>query len=147
MENYSTKSINCCFCDKDLSPDHQNKLKSPIKYRCPSCERLYCQPDCFSGHKEKFSCSGVRNKTPYIHLSKFDQQHFLDDYFFLEGISNKLENSHRILPELKPTSTSGSKNNTSLNKTNKNRFNRKNWRNRKNTKAQKAIVTKCELTK
>lgn len=102
MESYSSDSINCCFCDKDLSPGDNKTKNSIIKYKCPGCERFYCSAICSSGHKEKFACSGTRNKTPYVHLSKFDQKQFLDDYFFLEEVNNKIENAQRCLNQLKP---------------------------------------------
>lgn len=100
MENLSTISINCCFCDKNLSSDNNTKSKSVFRYKCPACERLYCSAHCFGGHKEKFSCSGIRNKTPYVPISRFDQKQFLDDYFFLEEVNNKVETLNKILPEL-----------------------------------------------
>ena len=86
-------STNCCCCDKDLTP-------GSIKYKCPGCERLYCKADCFKGHKEKFSCIGIRDRVPYVHLSRFDQKQFLDDYFFLEDIGTKIERAQRVLPKL-----------------------------------------------
>lgn len=124
MENLSTISINCCFCDKNLSSSNNTNLKSVFKYKCPACERLYCSANCFGGHKEKFSCPGIRNKTPYVHISKFDQKQFLDDYFFLEEVNNKIETSSRILPTLiKGTSSKTSQ----LKRKNKNfRFKRQN---------------------
>lgn len=106
MEILSTITINCCFCDKNLSPDNNIKSKPVPKYKCPACERLYCTANCFSGHKEKFSCPGSRNKTPYVHISKFNQKQFLDDYFFLEEVNNKIETLHRVLPSLNKSSSS-----------------------------------------
>lgn len=97
----SESSVNCCFCDKNLSPgDKETQTKSIIKYKCPGCERLYCSANCCGGHKEKFSCSGLRDQTPYVPLSKFDQKQFLDDYFFLEKINSEIERAQRVLPVL-----------------------------------------------
>lgn len=119
MESQSFNLNNCCFCDTDLSPSNQTKSKSITKYRCPGCERFYCKADCFSGHKEKFSCSGVRNKTPYVHISQFDQKQFLDDYFFLEEVNNKIENlAKRVSPRIKSTK------NRNINK-------KKNWKSKR----------------
>lgn len=110
MESYSTESPNCCcFCDKNLLPNinkgttngqsiQQSPIRQSNKYKCPGCERLYCSADCFAGHKEKFQCTGVRNKIPYVHMKNFDQKQFLDDYFFLEEVNNKIEDAHRLLP-------------------------------------------------
>jgi len=94
--------INCCFCDKDLSSknidsDGEKCKVTVVKYKCPACERVYCSADCCSGHKHKFDCSGVRLKTPYVHMSKFDQKQFLDDYFFLEDINSKIDRASRNL--------------------------------------------------
>lgn len=105
MENRQQPSAgNCCFCDKNLSPgdDHTTTSNTIIKYKCPGCERIYCSANCCSGHKEKFSCSGVRNSTPYVHLAQFDQRQFLDDYFFLERLNSKIDSAQRILPRLRP---------------------------------------------
>lgn len=101
MENNSSKSVYCCFCDKDLSTSDQSSGSREIKYKCPACEKFYCNSNCFTGHKDKLDCPGVRDKTPYIHLSKFDQKQFLDDYFFLEEVNNKIETSQRILSQLR----------------------------------------------
>lgn len=98
MENHYSKSVNCCFCDKNLSQNSQSNPNTVIKYKCPACDKLYCSASCCCGHKEKFNCPGIRNKTPYVHRSNFDQRQFLDDYFFLEEVNNKIESSQRILP-------------------------------------------------
>lgn len=98
MEIHYSNLFNCCFCDKNLSPDSQSSTKLIVKYKCPACDRLYCSAGCCSGHKEKFNCLGIRNKTPYVHLSKFDQKQFLDDYFFLEEINSRIESSQKVLP-------------------------------------------------
>lgn len=98
MENHYSKSVNCCFCDKNLSQNNQSSSNTVAKYKCPACDKIYCSASCCSGHKEKFNCPGIRNKTPYVHRSNFDQRQFLDDYFFLEEVNNKIENFQRILP-------------------------------------------------
>lgn len=126
MENHS--SGNCCFCDKDLSPSDQSSTKSSvIKYKCPACERIYCSANCFGGHKEKYDCSGVRNKIPYVNLSQFDQKQFLDDYFFLEEVNKKIESAHRALPTLKKGVTSDVKSNSK----------RRYWARKRQSKAQR----------
>jgi len=101
MENHSSETIYCCFCDKDLSPGSQSGTNSIVKYRCPACERTYCRANCFAGHKERFTCPGVRNTTPYVSLSKFDEKQFLDDYFFLEKVNERIESARRVLPGIK----------------------------------------------
>lgn len=119
MENHNSNLLNCCFCDKNLSPGSQDNSKPIVKYRCPACDRIYCSANCCSGHKDKFDCPGIRNKTPYVHLSKFDQKQFLDDYFFLEEVNNKIESSQKVLPVLASKIKTKSKNK-------KRKFNRRN---------------------
>lgn len=101
MENKPSELINCCFCDKDLSPGSQDSSIKIIKYKCPGCERIYCSARCSEGHKEKYCCLGSRDRTPYVPLSKFDQKQFLDDYFFLESVNEKLDSAHRTLDQLR----------------------------------------------
>lgn len=139
MEIIPKNQINCCFCNKDLStPSCQSvgeQTKIVInKYKCPSCERLYCSANCSSGHKDKFDCSGTRDRTPYVHLSKFDQKQFLDDYFFLEEVNKKIETAHRKLPELKVNKKGGNQSNGDTNHK-KRYFKRKNKNNRNKTKS------------
>lgn len=109
MEEHPLSLINCCFCDKDLSPSSQEGDNRITKYKCPGCERFYCNSGCFVGHKDKLQCLGIRNKTPYVHLSKFDQKQFLDDYFFLEEVNQKLESIQHSIPKLKPNKDSNTK--------------------------------------
>lgn len=100
----------CCYCDKDLSSSSSSSKQegqdleatadiviatSISKYKCPACERLYCSANCCVGHKDKFDCSGIRNPIPFVQLAQFDQKHFLDDFFFLEGVNSKLETLQR----------------------------------------------------
>lgn len=127
MEHCSPEtSINCCFCDKDLSPgDSIESTKSITKYKCPGCGRTYCSADCCSGHKEKFSCSGIRDQTPYVHIKNFNQKQFLDDFFFLEKISIEIERKQRILPRLRIKAQSDP-NNKSSRRRNRNNYRRKN---------------------
>lgn len=100
MENQTDQITNCCFCDKLLSSRGEEGEKQTynkiITYKCPACERKYCSANCCTGHKEKYDCCGVRNKTPYVKLDRFDQKQFLDDYFFLEEVKQKLDTVHRV---------------------------------------------------
>lgn len=101
MENNPSDKINCCFCDKDLSPNAEGTSTRPIKYKCPACGRIYCSAVCFTSHKDIFECSGIRDRIPYVHISKFDQKQFLDDYFFLESVNSKIESAQKILKATK----------------------------------------------
>lgn len=122
--NSQRTSINCCFCDKNLSPcDKEEAITIKInRYKCPGCERIYCSANCCCGHKDKFDCSGIRNSTPYIPLNKFDQKQFLDDYFFLEKINNEIDRAQRTLPRIK-ISCNPTKNNQISQKKIKKRYN------------------------
>ena len=88
----------CCYCEKDFT-------ERPQRYRCPGCERLYCSSACCIGHKQKYSCSGIRSKTPYVHRSNYEQKQFLDDYFFLEDVNNKIDKAARVLPKIIKTAS------------------------------------------
>lgn len=109
MDNSLGDKINCCFCDKDLSPNSEGTSARPIKYKCPACGRIYCSAVCFTSHKDIFECSGIRDRTPYVHLASYDQKQFLDDYFFLEAVNNKIEYAQKVLKVTKRPSNCISK--------------------------------------
>lgn len=144
----SPPAINCCFCDKNLSPGENQQATKPstiTKYKCPACERVYCSADCCSGHKEKFSCPGIRNPTPYVHLSKFDQKQFLDDYFFLEKVGNKIESAQRAATRLRcKKGNQGGVGGVTNTKNNRRRFNKR--RNKKTGQQQPETATNADST-
>lgn len=80
----------CCVCSKEKS-----------SYKCPGCSRVYCSVDCCKQHKDNFDCDGKRNKIPYVSLGGFDQKQFLDDYFFLEEVDQKIDKARRTVASLK----------------------------------------------
>lgn len=109
MDEVSPDFNSCCVCDINLKSDTQRDATNHIlSYKCPACTRKYCSVKCCNDHKTKFECSGLRNKTPYISLAKFDQSQFLDDYFFLEGINEDLERSQRKIKNIIETTSKNS---------------------------------------
>ncbi|MFT7801573.1 box C/D snoRNA protein 1 [Arapaima gigas] len=62
------------------------------KYRCPACLKHSCSLPCVKKHKSELGCTGVRDKTAYVPLSKFDEMNLLSDYRFLED-SGRLADS------------------------------------------------------
>lgn len=129
--NQST--IICCNCDININPNTNSISNTviagegPKKYKCPGCHRIYCSAHCSQGHKIKFDCSGSRNRTPYVKLSEFDQKQFLDDYFFLETVGQRLEASKRIIikPKSNQSVRKGSNNKHRRNSRRLRKFNKK----------------------
>ncbi|KAF5901436.1 box C/D snoRNA protein 1, partial [Clarias magur] len=54
------------------------------KYRCPSCQKCSCSLPCVKQHKLQSGCSGVRDRTAFIAVSRFSDLDLLSDYRFLE---------------------------------------------------------------
>ncbi|KAM4642160.1 box C/D snoRNA protein 1 [Discoglossus pictus] len=54
------------------------------KYRCPRCMKYSCSLPCVKRHKADIHCNGVRDKTAFVSVSKFDETNLLSDYRFLE---------------------------------------------------------------
>lgn len=80
----------CCACNSQDS----------VSYKCPGCSRKYCSVACCKEHKSTFGCDGKRKRFPYVPLGAFDQKQFLDDYFFLEEVNQKIDNAIRLKPSL-----------------------------------------------
>ena len=47
------------------------------KYCCPRCSLKTCSLPCVKQHKERDKCSGIRDKTEYIKISKFTHMNML----------------------------------------------------------------------
>lgn len=85
MENDSKQEIpNCEVCDS-----------KPFKYRCPRCEVQTCSLDCVKIHKKELACTGERDSTAFVRLSKFTNLNLLSDYRFLEDIDRTVNNCRR----------------------------------------------------
>lgn len=76
----------CCIC-----------RSKQIKYRCPACGFRTCSADCVKQHKATFSCSGVRNKIPFVKISEYTENQFYDGKLCVSVYSCKLEISHNCV--------------------------------------------------
>ncbi|XP_003744671.1 box C/D snoRNA protein 1 [Galendromus occidentalis] len=89
LEIESTKSAatmvapQCSICQKSA------------KYRCPRCALRTCSVDCVRSHKEASGCSGLRDRTAYVPLSKFTEMDLQSDYRLLEETANVIDGSIR----------------------------------------------------
>ncbi|XP_053326333.1 box C/D snoRNA protein 1 [Spea bombifrons] len=70
------------------------------KYRCPGCLKYSCSLPCVKKHKTDAGCSGVRDKTMFVPLNKFNEINLLSDYRFLEDAGRVSESAarDRLLP-------------------------------------------------
>ncbi|XP_038063845.1 box C/D snoRNA protein 1-like [Patiria miniata] len=59
------------------------------KYKCPGCNVKTCSLHCVKKHKTARGCNGVRDKTTYVSIKGFTDQHLLSDYRFLEDVDRK----------------------------------------------------------
>ncbi|XP_030854040.1 box C/D snoRNA protein 1 isoform X1 [Strongylocentrotus purpuratus] len=75
-----TKNVDkkCEMCEQDSS-----------KYTCPRCQMKTCCLSCVKNHKSQRGCSGVRDKTPYVPIKEFTENHLLNDYRLLEDMDRK----------------------------------------------------------
>ncbi|KAJ8332502.1 hypothetical protein SKAU_G00422910 [Synaphobranchus kaupii] len=65
------------------------------KYRCPGCLKHSCSLPCVKKHKSESGCSGTRDKTAFVPISKFDEMSLLSDYRFLEDTGRLVDSTHR----------------------------------------------------
>ncbi|XP_027027038.1 box C/D snoRNA protein 1 isoform X2 [Tachysurus fulvidraco] len=65
------------------------------KYCCPGCLKCSCSLSCVKQHKLQSGCSGVRDRTAFIPLSRFGDLHMLSDYRFLEETGRVAERPNR----------------------------------------------------
>jgi len=57
---------------------------NPSKYTCPGCSLHSCSLPCVKSHKERTGCSGKRNQTQFLPLSKFDDSVLLSGTLLLK---------------------------------------------------------------
>ena len=76
--------------------------KNPFKYQCPRCSKRTCCLECCQAHKEQFQCSGKRDRTAFLTLSRMDDDTLVSDYHFLEDAVGTLESSNRLLKQVAP---------------------------------------------
>ncbi|KAK2824859.1 hypothetical protein Q7C36_018786 [Tachysurus vachellii] len=65
------------------------------KYCCPGCLKCSCSLSCVKQHKLQSGCSGVRDRTAFVPLSRFGDLHMLSDYRFLEETGRVAERPNR----------------------------------------------------
>ncbi|XP_048845624.1 box C/D snoRNA protein 1 isoform X2 [Brienomyrus brachyistius] len=74
------------------------------KYRCPACLKHSCSLPCVKKHKSDSGCTGVRDKTAFVPLSRFDEMTLLSDYRFLEDagrLADSIARDRHRLPQQK----------------------------------------------
>ncbi|VDP90915.1 unnamed protein product [Echinostoma caproni] len=67
---------------------------NPHKYTCPRCEMHTCSLACCLEHKQKFSCTGVREPVVYYRRNEYGTFAFQQDYHLLEEIDRKNNTPH-----------------------------------------------------
>ncbi|XP_034167429.2 box C/D snoRNA protein 1 [Pangasianodon hypophthalmus] len=65
------------------------------KYRCPSCLKCSCSLSCVKRHKLRSGCSGVRDRTAFLPVSRFSDLDLLNDYRFLEETGRVADRPNR----------------------------------------------------
>ncbi|KAG5848016.1 hypothetical protein ANANG_G00132380 [Anguilla anguilla] len=75
------------------------------RYRCPGCLKHSCSLPCVKTHKSESGCSGMRDKTAFVPISKFDEMNLLSDYRLLEDTSRLVDSTHRDPLILRPRTT------------------------------------------
>ncbi|XP_077974347.1 box C/D snoRNA protein 1-like [Styela clava] len=81
--------------------------KNPPKYKCPKCSVRTCCLLCVKTHKKMNDCDGVRCKTTFVPLNKYNENNMLNDYRLLEEIARCADNNGRYISESLPNSTKG----------------------------------------
>ncbi|PNX74896.1 box C/D snoRNA protein 1-like [Trifolium pratense] len=61
---------------------------NPSKYKCPGCSIQSCSLPCVKAHKLRTGCTGKRNQTQFVHISKFNDSILLSaPTRWIEGMS------------------------------------------------------------
>jgi hypothetical protein len=85
---------------EDLSTLCQICYNNKPKYKCPRCGQQTCSLGCNRKHKKWARCSGERDQTAYVPISKLRTPAGIDhDYNFLRGLELKFERTHKMLVE------------------------------------------------
>lgn len=53
------------------------------KYTCPRCHTHSCSMTCVKRHKQDSDCSGIRDKTSYVPLHKYNESNMMSGKFYL----------------------------------------------------------------
>ncbi|XP_045792724.1 box C/D snoRNA protein 1-like [Trifolium pratense] len=73
---------------------------NPSKYKCPGCSIQSCSLPCVKAHKLRTGCTGKRNQTQFVHISKFNDSILLSDYNLLEEVKRVSEAASRMRSKL-----------------------------------------------
>ncbi|EME78554.1 uncharacterized protein MYCFIDRAFT_205082 [Pseudocercospora fijiensis CIRAD86] len=66
------------------------------KYRCPRCKTQTCSLPCSKKHKQRASCSGVRNPAEFVKKSQLATPAGVDrDYNYLKGVERSIDVASR----------------------------------------------------
>ncbi|KAB1669641.1 hypothetical protein ES319_1Z025200v1 [Gossypium barbadense] len=76
--------------------DCEECKKKASKYKCPGCCLRTCSLPCVNAHKQRTGCTGKRNITSFVPLSRFDDNLLLSDYNLLEETKRVAESATRI---------------------------------------------------
>jgi len=85
--------------DEDAASSNQGggacsecKEKTPI-YQCPRCNIRTCSLECCQNHKKRTGCSGKRNRSAFVPVSRMTDSTVRSDYFFLEEVLEQIPQS------------------------------------------------------
>ncbi|TYI41466.1 hypothetical protein ES332_A01G023700v1 [Gossypium tomentosum] len=87
--------------------DCEECKKKASKYKCPGCCLRTCSLPCVNAHKQRTGCTGKRNITSFVPLSRFDDNLLLSDYNLLEETKRIAESATRIRSKLCNTTNGG----------------------------------------
>ena len=68
------------------------------KYKCPACGVRTCSLVCVRAHKQRMSCSGVRDKTKYVPMDKLGDREMFSDISFLDDVKRVRDVARRSRP-------------------------------------------------
>jgi hypothetical protein len=69
----------------------------PRQYKCPRCDVLTCSLDCCKRHKIESQCTGRRDRTAFVGIQNFDENHLRSDFHFLEDVLQTKDSATRTL--------------------------------------------------
>ena len=75
VDNLNT--INTTNNDKKMPLKCEMCCETSAKYRCPRCNTRTCSLSCVKSHKTKQSCTGVKDPTEFVKISKFNTGNLL----------------------------------------------------------------------
>ncbi|XP_053990326.1 box C/D snoRNA protein 1-like [Hylaeus volcanicus] len=85
ISHVSCQLKNCVIC-----------FRKGAKYKCPNCLLWTCSLSCFTFHKEKKNCTGIKKEFGPVKLNEFNDRIFKQDVRFLENVSKIAEKASRI---------------------------------------------------